>query len=505
MNLVQTQSAGSKCSCRQILLEPKLIAVWLTLAALAARFFHLTQRGLWTDEIKTLRAAMMDWAPLALERMEDGHFPTYYWLVKAWVWIFGSAEWSLRAPSTLLGAAAAPLVYLTARRWWGNSAAIWSCVFYILHARAIWAGQEARPYAAVILAAIGSVHALMLAWESTPARRRWWIVYGLWTLLGLTMHATYAFLYIGQLLAVAGWLAWRRQWRWDWAFTVVGVGAVGGMAYGWLKSFQTNVEFYREAAWPELAVFREALIQIFWGDYDYLWGSGFKYLGLPLLALAIYLAVRAVSRRRLSMPASTHNADRLLLVLSLTLAFSPLVLLTLIQGLNSSLGGEGIRYYIVGLGGACWIFGAAAAGIVSNKWRIVYLAVILILMSSVTIGFYWRSEDQLREAIQLVAESAQPNEPVFLMRGADSQLIAEYYGLDREIVGIDDDWTDEARLELIIDRNATGAEGFWVIIYKPHDSPFGVVLKRWTETHGFNRQRRIQLEDAQVLYYLPDR
>src|SRR6185436_6589678 len=99
----------------------------------------------------------------------------------------------------------------------------------ILNERMIWASQEARPYSFSFLAAAASFHALLVALEEEKIS--WWICYVLWTLLGLTLHGTFLFAFIAQLIVVGIWLIRRRRMRWDWMFSTGLLALLGGASY----------------------------------------------------------------------------------------------------------------------------------------------------------------------------------------------------------------------------------------------------------------------------------
>ena len=56
------------------------------------------------------------------------HAPLYHTLLFFWVRLFGSAEWVIRIPSVILGAASVPMLYLVARRLMSHRAALFAAV-----------------------------------------------------------------------------------------------------------------------------------------------------------------------------------------------------------------------------------------------------------------------------------------------------------------------------------------------------------------------------------------
>lgn len=100
---------------------------------------------LWYDEIITADSIQMSWGGMARERLSQGHFPTYFALLKA-LGLAGSSEWALRLPSAILDCAAGGMIAVMARRIGGLATVIPAALLYATLPILIIYGQEARPY-----------------------------------------------------------------------------------------------------------------------------------------------------------------------------------------------------------------------------------------------------------------------------------------------------------------------------------------------------------------------
>ena len=87
------------------------------LAGLALRLFRLGAQSLWLDEGGTwAEVTRKGWGALLADLISpDAAYPLYHLVVKAWVGLAGDAEWALRLPSALAGAAGVLALALAAR------------------------------------------------------------------------------------------------------------------------------------------------------------------------------------------------------------------------------------------------------------------------------------------------------------------------------------------------------------------------------------------------------
>ena len=480
--------------------NPRVQLAALLIFAAFVRFPTLAYRGLWTDELSTLEAVRLSTTDLIRDRAENGHFPTYFLSLRMWTRLAGESEWALRFPSAVLALLSIPFLYWAARRAWGARVALFAALFYLLNERMLWASQEARPYALVLLAAAGAFHALLRALED--GRRRWWAAYAGWTLLGFLSHSTYVFIALAQTLTVGAWLVRARRRRRDWAIVTLALGTAAAAALTALHRFQTNAGFYGTRGWPAWEVWRGGVLQLFWGEYDNLFGSGFKYVGLPLAAVVMALAWRGrrqVDVKFVERPSgrmgrmgpmgpirpegrtTNSDVDSLAFALAATWTFSILVGMALVSGLWRDVVG-GYRYYAGGLGGAALLQGLAVGNLRSTRWRRTLLAICLAIQGAVTFGWLRGPGEQIREAIRYVADHRAPDEPVVFCDDSHADTLTGYYRLGVAPIAVSRDVKDRAQIERLLETNLRASPGFWIILYKEEKSPLESVARSWT--HG---------------------
>jgi hypothetical protein len=120
--------------------------------AVAARFYRLTDRSLWLDEIFTATAAhLLDPAQvIAFAKADIDQMPLFYmftWLMRPW----GDGAFVLRLQSVVAGSLAVAAVFLLGRALFGIRAALAASLLMALMPYAVWYSQEARNYALFML------------------------------------------------------------------------------------------------------------------------------------------------------------------------------------------------------------------------------------------------------------------------------------------------------------------------------------------------------------------
>ncbi len=120
--------------------------------AVAVRFYRLTNRSLWLDEIFTAKAAHLGGPGqvIAFAQADIDQMPLFYmftWLLHAW----GDGAFILRLQSVLAGTLAVVAVLLLGRSLLGVRAAVVAALLMTLMPYAVWYSQEARNYALFML------------------------------------------------------------------------------------------------------------------------------------------------------------------------------------------------------------------------------------------------------------------------------------------------------------------------------------------------------------------
>lgn len=114
----------------------------------AARF--VTVSHLWLDESVSVNIASLPLGGITDALRRDGHPPLYYWLLHAWMSVFGDGDIAVRSLSGILSVATLPLIWAIGHRLAGRKAAASALVVAALSPYAVRYGTEARMYALVM-------------------------------------------------------------------------------------------------------------------------------------------------------------------------------------------------------------------------------------------------------------------------------------------------------------------------------------------------------------------
>lgn len=403
----------------------------LAAAAFALRVAFLDRQSLWVDEALSVVFANRP-IPDLLHTLvtADIHPPLYPLLLHVWFRIAGTSELAARLPSAVCGTLLVPAAYALARslaapdwrigQWWGLAAAALITVSPFL----VYFSQEARNYAAVTLWA---TLALLFLWRALrDGRRRWWIAYGVATLLAVYTHYNaFLMLVVPPVLFLVG----RRRFGaalWPWLVTV------GLLALAYLP-------------WTAYALAQLARIDDFWpGTIDPLtvaqrtwlafsgghgvWVVPVGALGAALLALGL----RPLGHRRLA----AQSAALLFLALHFVV---PFVLMYALVAFRPKFHA---RYLIIlaplfYLLLARGLIALAAPGAPKRGWRlrtrraaasaaaIALAAVSLVGVHAVYTDPAYQREDY-RGLVAYVRQHWQPGDVVVLLMDAYQPIV--YYG-----------------------------------------------------------------------------
>jgi uncharacterized membrane protein len=497
----------------------------LVLGSLALRLWRLDAQSLWIDEyLMLLRASIGEpfrWGDWFVN--PQGPLPAL--VLRASVALFGTAEWALRLPSALAGAATVPLVYLLARRL-GRAAtgpvsagpaptdpaptapaAAWSAALLAAFSPfLIWYSQETRHYALGILAAAWSAIAFLDLVDRPPTGRRV-ALYMASLLVGLMSHLATAFLIAAHALVV---FFWRRD-RWKlWAMAVVPALLLFS-PWIWV-TITRNVNLAHVAASgpiPEGELLR--------GESTFSWlGIPYTFFVLlagyslgptlvelhdaprlatvmphlvPILALALGAALLGVGGM------AALRRDRAHLGLVLLGVAVPLLGVTLLSMRNAKVFHP--RYVAVALPLLLVLLGAGFAWWRVRRPAAAWLAVLLMASSlALALANYYGNSRYAREdnrgAARILADRAVA-EDIVLAQGAP-QLLDWYDHGPAPVVVVYEPWVrDRAGLDARLDGWAAGRRHVWLMSVRPWLQDPKLMLRaaldaRWGpgEVHALN-------------------
>lgn len=187
---------------------PRLLpSFWLPLLAAALfLFFYGSGMGFRSDEVWSLKAVSGSFAGMMEVLRADVHPPLYYWLLAAWIRMVGTGEVAVRALSALLCLAAAAVVYVSARDWFGPRGGCFASALFVASPLTGVVAQLARMYGLLALVSALSTLAFLRLAHGQP-RRRDWALYVAANIAGSFTHVWFFFLLLAQACA---YLAFRR-------------------------------------------------------------------------------------------------------------------------------------------------------------------------------------------------------------------------------------------------------------------------------------------------------
>lgn len=191
-----------------------LTAGSVLLLAFALRFYRLGFQSLWSDEGNSIALAQSGFADIAARTALDIHPPFYYWLLKVWLALFGSSEFSARSLSAMLGVLLVAVVCRLGIRLFNHRpAGLAAAILAAINPFQVYYAQESRMY--LLLALLGAMSIWLAAesWAATGKRQPVvWTGYALIATLGL--YTQYAFPIILAAINVAALVAlWGNRQR----------------------------------------------------------------------------------------------------------------------------------------------------------------------------------------------------------------------------------------------------------------------------------------------------
>lgn len=497
---------------------------WLAIGAgvcgtLAQGFSHITKGSIWFDEAFSEHITRHSFFDIAHYTALDVHPPLYYWALKFWRSLFGSSEVALRSLSLFFLAAIVVAVYMLVRRHFTRQAAMLAMLFVSLSPMLIRYGVEARMYTMEAFIVVAATGVLLTAVRS---RRTWpWIIYGALVGLGLLTHYLSAVVWIAH----AVWLYLEMRQKTVKATLIKMLkskykfSALAGIAVSlvWLPFMITQLVHIQGGGFWIKAVTMNTLPNYASNMYTYHDSSGATgwmavglVVALALSARLVYVAVKQATGER-----------RQAYTLMVTGAVVPPILLILgsMPPLRSSFVD---RYLLPSI--VLWFVVVAVAIVqvrLSRKLNSVPGVTLIITLVLLALGSLQalavgnlnkdnNSTHNMRTAMQLISQHAQPNEPIL----ADSSwkyYEASYYETpehtvyfrseDQTKIGAYAMLRDETKNK-VLDINAFGRQhkSAWFITTQPRNTG-SRIPKDWREiktylVEGSQELRVVKMEYA---------
>ncbi|HPO11939.1 MAG TPA: glycosyltransferase family 39 protein [Candidatus Hydrogenedentes bacterium] len=354
-----------------------VLAAWL-------RIKGLSLESAWCDEALTLlhfpATSLSDFLHSAFE--EDTRLivsPVYYVLEYGWFAMFGTSLVAIRMLSVTLGLMSIVLIFLVARRLYNATAGILAAFLLATSLVNVYYSQEVRFYALMGVFALLSMYALIRLLESGGFR--WWVLHGICNAFMLWTHAfaPVFFLAQGVFLMAAHYRTPRRIVMWGLMHGLILI-----LFAGWMKflqyDFGTHSQAYSDAA-PTFHTLANVMIVFAGGRFSNInprpympWGISLDMVMAGMCAAAVAVALVLPWKRRASAP--TRGACLLALcwwlvpILALYLIallwrpcffdryvlYAALGLYILVAGAVSSLPSKSLRYMVMALFAAVYLY-----------------------------------------------------------------------------------------------------------------------------------------------------
>ena len=120
--------------------------IFILLLAMFLRFYTLDAQSLWSDEGNSLALSQTSFSQIAARTAYDIHPPLYYWLLKIWVTVSGTSEFSARSLSALLGVLVVVLTYRLGTLFFSREVGLTAAFLGAITPFQIYYAQEARMY-----------------------------------------------------------------------------------------------------------------------------------------------------------------------------------------------------------------------------------------------------------------------------------------------------------------------------------------------------------------------
>jgi mannosyltransferase len=388
-------------------IEVVVLAVGAIVVGLALRF--VTRSPLWLDEALSVNIARLPLGDIPEALRHDGHPPLYYFLLHAWMAVFGAGDAAVRALSGLLSVAALPLAWMVGRRR-GGSLLAWLTVGVLAMAPfALRYATETRMYSLVILLVLGGY---LLIDDITRRGRDGLVRLILLALVSGALLLTHywSFWLVGAVEVVLAWQWWRGRTPevrrgTGWAFVAI---AAGGLLFlPWVPSFlyqSTHTGTPWASPQQPFSIFAIVL-----ADFG---GGGFRasdFVGAVFMVLALLALFGAARGRR-------HIDLDLVTVRQFRFEASVLVL-TLLIGIGlSTLAGSAFASRYASVFFPLFVL-LVAGGITRFGDRRLLAGAFAAVLALSCMGAYWSvsfQRSQGRVAAQAINASAEPGDVVVM-------------------------------------------------------------------------------------------
>lgn len=524
-------------------MTPRIAGCLVFVAVLAGtilRFSGIESRSLWGDEIASLAfatgysyfpwgqdteiirtaghyRAFISLAPDYFSQrllpviQKDTQLPLYYVLLNLWLHLFGTSEVALRSLSAATSIASIPLVYAVARAIGSLEIGAYAAMFFAVAPFQIAFAQYNRPYALLGLFALLSGLAALKICRGV-GDWRWFVTYGVATVLGLYTHYLFIWNLPFHCMLVVFYRRSSRSFLVRW---VLLLGCIGGAFLLWVPVFLSQLQWNRES--PSLTWF-------YWATGSLPLSSTILHLGRDLVTL---LSVGKIQGLCSSFQDQRCYAD---FVLTAVYYGMPILLLSWCswrfvlwasrgsaksnQGLNSwsicilwgfcvfagvvimdvALNSRSVRFppYFIAASGALYIAVATSFTLFHWKWGALWmsLALLVFLLSGSVLylsGFSSLIYEQgMRDVAGHLDQNATDNDLILVLNPGPSPIDLAYYLKSDPafgMVNIPERWRSSLDISAQLEKLKRGRKRVWYLDDLGPEIRARSMVLTWLRTH----------------------
>jgi len=190
----------------------RILLIAILLLAAALRFYRLDGQSLWNDEGNSVRLAQRSLALVTAGAAGDIHPPAYYYLLWAWIRLFGDSEFAVRGLSAVLGLLLVAVTYALGRELYRPALGLTAAFLAAISPFQVYYSQEARMYILVALVGAAATYFFIRLIQQQTTQPSTYLAYALLTAVGLYTHYSYPVVVAVHNAIYALWLltTWQR-------------------------------------------------------------------------------------------------------------------------------------------------------------------------------------------------------------------------------------------------------------------------------------------------------
>lgn len=394
-----------------------LAPVLLVLLAFTVRTIGLGDQSLWYDEGYTVMFAKHDLPYIVTQITHlELNTPLHYVLLHIWMIGAGETEFAARLLSVIVGVITVALVWQIARRISPRSyAGHWAVALAAISPVLVSISQEVRMYALAICLCTLAVLQLLRCWHDP--RPRQWLLWAVFCLLSFSAHVLSAWVFGGQVIALAWW--WLRQPRQQRSMVAPVAVVVTGLCMAvWALVLLDQARSYG-TTYTDRLPYLPTVISSLAGNL--LPRGEPSFLILPVAVLCVFLLIVAFLNGRVT--------QKIALMLGVNVV--------LVAAFGALTGKFASRYATLATPLLIVLAGAAVGISTAQKWRV--LPALKVIGGSLAIGLCiiglislrldptYANED-FRGAAARLQSNVASDETVLLVSGHYAPVFQYYYG-----------------------------------------------------------------------------